>query len=372
MAKARTKRQRMITRLRKGWQFLKRHPSRLVIFAIIVAPTVLSILLILGYPFHVDGIGFDGGVTQITKRTAIPGGTQAQVYSPVKTVWDWLELLIVPAVLAAVGSGFTLLQHEREQKRVQDEQLATKFQAYIDFISKLLLDKNLLQSKPKDKDRFQKVVRAQTLAVLRGLDADRKGQLLTFLFGAELITRPRDADDKPGNCDSIIDLKEANLCEANLEDAVLPETVLDYADLSGARLSMAVLSGACLSGTKFRKADLSRAFLQGADLSEADFTEADLSGADLSPADPDKTLPRVVNLKEAHLCGANLAGANLSGVDLTKAILTKANLIEAILKDAILDGANLSGATYDDKQLAQAKSHTDLILHDGSKYSPPS
>jgi hypothetical protein len=44
-----------------------------------------------------------------------------------RTFWDWLQLLIVPAVLAAGGVWFNLQQREREQQiandRAQDEAL---------------------------------------------------------------------------------------------------------------------------------------------------------------------------------------------------------------------------------------------------------
>ena len=77
------------------------------------------------------------------------------------TLWDWLKLLIVPAVIAGGGIWFNRQQREREleiareqrerdikiaDERAQDEAL----QAYFDQIGQLLLDKDrpLRQSKP--------------------------------------------------------------------------------------------------------------------------------------------------------------------------------------------------------------------------------
>jgi hypothetical protein len=51
------------------------------------------------------------------------------------TIWDWMKLLIVPAVIAAGGLWFNRQQRERElhiaDQRSQDEAL----QAYLDEIS---------------------------------------------------------------------------------------------------------------------------------------------------------------------------------------------------------------------------------------------
>ena len=35
---------------------------------------------------------------------------------PRKTLWDWLQLLIVPLALAVIGFAFTLQQDARQQK----------------------------------------------------------------------------------------------------------------------------------------------------------------------------------------------------------------------------------------------------------------
>src|SRR5215213_9369283 len=51
---------------------------------------------------------------------------------PKRTLWDWLQLLIIPAVLAGVGLWFNRQQREQElqtaDRRAQDEAL----QAYLD------------------------------------------------------------------------------------------------------------------------------------------------------------------------------------------------------------------------------------------------
>jgi len=58
------------------------------------------------------------------------------------TLWDWMNLLIIPAVIAAGGLWFNGQQRERdlevENERAQDEAL----QAYLEQMGQLLIDKD--------------------------------------------------------------------------------------------------------------------------------------------------------------------------------------------------------------------------------------
>src|SRR3712207_3068824 len=58
---------------------------------------------------------------------------------PGKTFWDWLQLLIVPAVIAAGGIWFNRQQRKRElyieNQRAQDNAV----QSYLDQITQLLI-----------------------------------------------------------------------------------------------------------------------------------------------------------------------------------------------------------------------------------------
>src|SRR5215204_5915811 len=103
---------------------------------------------------------------------------------PKQTLWDSLELLIIPAVLAGVGIWFNRQQREREleiareqrereveiaDRRAQDEAL----QAYLDQIGQLLLDKDRPLRQTGEPDEVQMLARARTLTVLRRLDGER-------------------------------------------------------------------------------------------------------------------------------------------------------------------------------------------------------
>src|SRR5215217_3383026 len=104
-----------------------------------------------------------------------------------RTLWDWLQLLIIPAVLAGVGLWFNRQQREQElqtaDRRAQDEAL----QAYLDQIGQLLLDKDPSLRQAKEDDEVRTLARARTLAVLARLDGERRGSIVQFLSEATLI-----------------------------------------------------------------------------------------------------------------------------------------------------------------------------------------
>src|SRR5918992_339107 len=198
-----------------------------------------------------------------------------------RPLWDWLQLLIVPLVLAAIGFWFTASQDARQQRienqraqqaqnienkrakaereladqRAQDEAL----QAYFDQMSLLLLEKDLANSEPGSKVRT--LARARTLTVLRAMDGARKGLIMQFLAESDLISRDR----------SVLDLTGADWHEAILNDADLSGT-----ELSGLDFNPPPYDGpAQLFGTNLSDADLSHAYLKDATVKEEQLEQAE-------------------------------------------------------------------------------------------------
>jgi uncharacterized protein YjbI with pentapeptide repeats len=262
-----------------------------------------------------------------------------------QTLWDWLQLLIIPAVLAGVGLWFNSQQRAQELqtaiRRAQDEAL----QAYLNQMSEMLLPSSkdlpsLYKAHPGD--RLSSVARARTLTVLLRLGDDGKAQVVQFLYESGLIAR-----DHP-----ILALNWANL-----RGVALINTNLSGANLSGANLYRAILSGS------LRKADLSgaildQAYLQGVDLSGANLGPRQLSEAELRWARArGHYLPGHSRLVEADLRGADLSGAILSGALLESADLRYANLtgVVGVTPDklaeltSLLEGATMpNGQKYED------------------------
>jgi len=311
-----------------------------------------------------------------------------------KTLWDKLNLfgtLAIPIVVALATIAFGIIQfnlanqqHEADQKQALDQQQAAILQTYIDNIQDLLLNHDLLKSKPTDDVAI--LARARTLTALQGLDPGRKGSLVQFLYEAQLIGFQGDKTDKFKLHDKIIDLSLADLNYANISGANLSDFILNsanlpganlpgadfsyanlsHADLTSANLTNAILNGANLLGAGLTSADLSYAHLSGATLFGAGLNQANLSGANLSGA----------NLLAAGLIGANLSGANLSGAnlsdtgflfaDLRNANFSYAVFIDANLSYANLSHANLSHATFlTQHQLDQVSSCKGAILPKG-------
>src|SRR5215218_3481657 len=162
-----------------------------------------------------------------------------------KTLWDWLQLLVVPAMLALVGvllaEAQENIQQQAEESRAQDEAL----QAYLEGMGNLLLDEGLLTS--QEDEEVRTLARARTLTILGRVDGARKRSVVQFLYESQLIEK-----DQP-----IVSLSGADLRVADLR----------VADLRRADLRRAVLFGADLSDAVLFDADLSDAFLGGADLS---------------------------------------------------------------------------------------------------------
>jgi hypothetical protein len=118
-----------------------------------------------------------------------------------KTLWDWLQLLIVPAILIGVTFAWSATQtrsdNRREDRRIEADRVAAEearrdatLQAYLDQMSGLMLHERLLTSRPGAGVRA--VARTVTLTTLRRLNGGRKGEVVRFLKEAGLIdARPR-------------------------------------------------------------------------------------------------------------------------------------------------------------------------------------
>ena len=272
-----------------------------------------------------------------------------------KTLWDWLELLIVPAVLALAALLFNRSQkitelkiatdaREAERKLSESRQMQAVLEAYFDKMTDLLLSHDL-RGVEQGAEEIS-IATARTIAVVRSLDATRNRDLLAFLQGAKLVggATPRidftmadlsGANLSGANLTAVnlhkaslwgTKLNTANLSQANLSGAELSGAEIKYADLRRANVSGAHLFGVHLDGTKLIGADLSNTELgrikliytvgEGTDFSNAKLFDAELEGADLNSA----------NLNGAHFVGASLKGVNLSHADLSNAILVRANM----------------------------------------------
>jgi hypothetical protein len=183
-----------------------------------------------------------------------------------RTLWDWLNLLIVPAVLALGGYLFTRSESQRsqetaEKERTVDREIADErrqddmLQAYLDGMSQLLTDKERPLHRAELGDYLSTMARARTTTVLQRLKGERKGSVVQFLYESGLITTTH----------TVLTLRGADLGDANLIRANLIRADLSEADLNGTNLREANLREANLIYAVLSAADLGGAALNGAE-----------------------------------------------------------------------------------------------------------
>ncbi len=272
-----------------------------------------------------------------------------------KTLWDVLQLVVVPIALAWGVYWINKKERERELKIAQDNYQEATLQSYLDQMKELLLDRGLRTSERDEEVRL--VARTVTLATLQRLDGKRKRTLIEFLYEAKLITKDRGPIISLQRADlSSAKLAKSNLPQVDLSGANLLLADLDKADLHEANLCSAIfmltkLRDANMRGANLVKAQLNHTLLERADLSDANLNKASLSGSRATSANFDRA-----NLGGAYFAGADLSYATMRQADLREACLggifvssifggRGAKLYRTCLNDADLSGADLSGTS---------------------------
>jgi len=329
-----------------------------IIAGIIAVPIILVKVIIWGYSLPFTGFN----------------GQKVPQYQPTKTLWDWLQLLIIPAVIAIGVTIFNHLFDKRSREIASDQQQEVAMQDYLKEMSNILTSDNLGESGPGSLRKD--LARTRTLIVLHGLNPLRKARVLRFLYETGVII----SNDK-----LFVDLSGANfsnlrihetklnskylqmtgsrisLRNANLQGTIFRDASLGQVDLRSACLDNAYMSNvdlnitwlcnkACmkkarLNGSNLYRACLQEAQMQGVQLRGAYLREADLRRAELQEADL-----RAANLQKAHLERANLQRADLREADLRGTHLQGADLRKAKLQGAHFHGAELCNVELDEEQ----------------------
>jgi uncharacterized protein YjbI with pentapeptide repeats len=241
-----------------------------------------------------------------------------------KTLWDWLQLLIVPAVLAAGAYGINTAQTHRDQQREdkrarQQDKIAANgrrddaLRAYLQQMSGLIANNDLSKARQRGKDSLAGLAQSLTLNVLRQLDGPRKSEVVQFLVDSKLIINNKTTQ-------SVIDMYRANLRGAKLKDAFLVGADFTGADFVGADLRGAVLNNADFSLSNLRRADFSESYYGEDAAQKADFSETCLTGtrftkATLYDSKFLKAEGRDVDFSAADVEGADFEGAKLTNVN---------------------------------------------------------
>ena len=347
-------------------------------YALLVVLILLIVLVILSTDSLRRGVQqFWNDYSGFTSYTYLEAGYHQRS----KTLWDLLDLAIIPF---AVAVGLFWLntradtrekqraeQREREnQAREEDRFREDALQKYYDDMATLIIEKDLKGEMRKATTEdgeiphtVRDIAQLRTLTIMRRLKKNRLNELFNFLRDSGLASGEHGILLKGANLAGIeledvrlqsLNLENTNLREANLSGADLQDANLLGADLRRVNLSGADLKGANLSGADLTVANLSEAKFFNADLSGAEFFSANLSGAKLRRVDLSGANFEVANLSEANLLNANLLGANLLGTNLSGADLNGVNLSGVTLKEANLLGADLQDANLTEANLQNA------------------
>ena len=232
-------------------------------------------------------------------------GTRSTKPPERKTLWNWLELLIVPLALAGIGLSVNARDNRQQRQRADaDQALAATLAARtrstpISHRCPSCCAETGSSGRPPGSE-VAVLARTLTLTALRRLDGARKGEVVRFLAEARLVRSPR----------PIIDLRDADLTHVALRDARL-----DNVSAANADIRAADFSGAQLEDASFAGADLRRARFVASDLRRSDFSRGDLRGADF----PDAWIFSV-SFAKSCLTGTNFRGATL-GADASRNII---------------------------------------------------
>ena len=98
------------------WMKISQHPLVASVIMIVLIALALAV-----YKFGWDWTGFNGGYSKVTTTNSPQGITTVKEQSSAKTLWDWLQLLIVPIILAIGGFWLNQMQKSREQRTIKKQ-----------------------------------------------------------------------------------------------------------------------------------------------------------------------------------------------------------------------------------------------------------
>lgn len=269
-----------------------------------------------------------------------------------KRVWSWLELLIVPAVLALGAWWLQKSERETEREIADKQRRQSTLESYFDWVGRLLI--NEVRQEMSEEDGIDPwlsmIIRARTLAALRALEATGRRQILEFLYDTGLISVS--VTIPIGKYHAFEGIHHRERASEFSEDA--PALDLSGALLAGVDLSGSLLDGIWLTEAILRDADFRGASLKGANLSLADLTRANMTNMQIAMGGLQEANLRSADLSRSDLRLADLTGADLCNSTLTSARLTAANLRECRLLDVEFRQVDLSAATLVDAELRGA------------------
>lgn len=228
---------------------------------LVVGAVILGMVL-MGYSLAWTGFG----------TSIAPDGS----VHPGKSLWDWLQLVLVPIVLFFLAQWYSTIQGKVERERQKIAEQYQSVQTYFDRIQTLILDNSLLQATPDDPT--SSIARALTLTTLERIDGERKSAIIRFLDEMKLIQGIHQrtpiislSGADMSNLGAPLGTVFSDFVGADLSFADLRQAKIDVGNFENANLKGADVSGASFIYCNFRGADFQVVGLQGVNLYEAIF-----------------------------------------------------------------------------------------------------
>ena len=292
-----------------------------------------------------------------------------------KTLWDLLQVLAIPAIIA-VGAAFFEQSYKQLEKLFQDERLSeSRVREYMKSLQDLTLGYDLSNS--NSSKRARAIVQVNTRHTIKILDGPWLGSIIDLLdtYGLDLVTRNNPILDLSGLRFNKADLNNRKLVNMNLTNVNMPDSdwshadckdiSLDFADLSHAKMEKAEfndcsfisadLSSAELRGAKFFECNMDKVIFHNADLRKATFPGTYLGSVLIDHKTKiDRKIANILYIFKNKDDCLDMEGEDLSDVVLTGVKLTNATLNKVKFEKSRLSFSNLSGSSLKDAKLFKA------------------
>lgn len=236
---------------------------KLILLLIIV---LFAIIIIYNAVFPYSSPGWMGFIENTTSDEKI------------KTLWDWLDLLIVPISIGIVGWIYKDYENQKEESRQKENNYTDLFNNYLKNISELILKEGLLESN----EYAMNLARSLTIVALENLDGERKGQILQFLKESNVLQNINLLGANFRNCDlEGIVLKNQIFKGIDFSHSNLTNSFLDGTEFIACNLSSANFSYSSLLNVNFEYSILKNSIIRNTDLKSVNFFGVELGNADL-------------------------------------------------------------------------------------------
>lgn len=273
---------------------------------------------------------------------SLPSITEEEsMSSKCKASFNWIRLFmsaLLPLIFGIFTIIFSLQQdkiahinREHDEALVSESRMQTVYDSYVDEVSRLLLSRNFNRSDSS----YLKAIRVKTLGSLRQLDAERKREIIIFLYENELIRNDKYSVDELIALDNgdvtEVDFVHSTTFKCRLNNLYLSNILgsgmtfynchLRDVDFSGASMIRTTFNSSILSFGKFINADLTESIFEGNNMQKVNFSSATLTRMKFG-----NSVLKKVDFTNADLIGSDLnvdTLTNLSSENLNVFINTR-------------------------------------------------